>query len=129
VSVGAWFLAFRSHQSKLLKALTKRHSITHPKRLQSTYICKLRNMHKATLTRSRTSICLRNRNNYRKCVQSAKCVFHFSVHSSANHISMQHVFIVSAVHMYLSCLLYTCAEMCVGLPVKSAICLSDCSQN
>jgi hypothetical protein len=61
-------------------------------------ICKL-NIHNATMTRSRISICLRNRNNYRKSVQSQKCVVHFSVHSSAKHISMRHIFIVSAIQI------------------------------
>jgi hypothetical protein len=50
------------------------------------------------MTRSRTSICLKNRNNYRKTEQSAKCVVHFYVHSSAKHISMRYIFIVSAKH-------------------------------
>jgi hypothetical protein len=60
-------------------------------------ICKLRYMHNATMTRSRTSTCLRNRNNYRKSEESEKCVVHFSIHSSAKRISMRHIFIVSAI--------------------------------
>lgn len=69
-----------------------------PIRSESKNICKLRSTHNATMMRSRTSICLRNRNNYRKSVQSAKCVVHFSVLSFAKHTSMRHTFIVSATH-------------------------------
>lgn len=76
-------------------------TVSDPIKPESKNICELRNMHNATMTRSRTSICLRNRNNYRKRVQGAKCVVHFSVQSSAKHISMRHtcIFIVSAIHI------------------------------
>jgi len=32
-------------------------------------------------------------------VQSAKCVVHFSIHSSAKHVSKRHIFIVSSIHI------------------------------
>jgi hypothetical protein len=54
-------------------------------------------MHKATPTRSRTSICLKNHKNYRKHVQSATMCFIFLY--LPRNISMLHIFIKSAIYM------------------------------